>query len=693
MFNINHEEAKAKCGSLTYKGKKVIADIYGRAEFAYVLEVGPTLRLSGIVKIYRREFEIEKLDCLFEGPPPGFIKGESLYFIGTDVRYFDLKSLPRTIEREELEELQKGDVEVIVLGTLEKKKPLLILCDWVGVTAELPDPANSAELGLTHYQKRPMGWVCPSDKVYESLSLLYAGGWRIENSQGQEVIPFERLDLDWEFGEDNIYLKGQARFYGDAIDIEAIGKQRQVPLSDTQVGLLPDTFKLFQWEKKVLEKQNIGKLADLMGKEVLQQKRGSFYPLQSTDPNEDFQGELRPYQQEGLNWLWFLYQNGFSGLLADDMGLGKTVQTLAFLSKVAGQILIVMPTSLQFNWRAEIERFLPNRRQDITLVSYAYLRQNESLFRNTAWEAVILDEAQAIKNRATDTFKAASSLNCRFRLSITGTPIENRASELESQFAFLMPSLKEHFSPFILRRKKEHVLKDLPEKIEETVWVEMSEAQKSVYDRFLADAKAGELTNPIEILEVILRLRQIACHPLLAGFEAPIDVPFNVQSAKLELVLNDIETLVLEGRKVLLFSQFTSMLKLIGKEVKARGIAYHYLDGETKEREAIVRAFQQDAEPLLFLMSLKAGGLGLNLTAADTVLIFDPWWNLAVEEQAAARAHRIGQKKSVHIKRYVAKGTIEEKIEELKQAKKNLADQLIGEGNLSSEALLRLIYS
>jgi SNF2 family DNA or RNA helicase len=383
------------------------------------------------------------------------------------------------------------------------------------------------------------------------------------------------------------------------------------------------------------------------------------------------------------------------------MGLGKTVQTLAFLSLLppGSPILIIMPTSLKFNWQKEIERFLPQRAMDITSVSFHELRAQPEVYLKTFWEAVIVDEAQAIKNRATQTFKAAAALKSRFRLSISGTPIENRLEELLTHFEFLQPDLelpddprmlKKWVAPFMLRRNKSTVLKELPEKIESTVEVELFAEEKEIYDRFLSEAKeqGWDSQNPIQILEVILRLRQLACHPRLAGF--PIE-----NSSKMKLVVSDLESLVGEGRKTLVFSQFTSFLSLVGKELDALQIPYLTFTGETKDREGVVTAFQSEAGAQVMLMSLKAGGVGLNLTAADTVLILDPWWNQAAEEQAISRAHRIGQKQTLFVKRYLSRGTIEEKVALLKAHKKSLADEVIGEAIEDNgsvlEELLRLL--
>ena len=384
MFNINPEQAKEKFATLFFQGRKLVPDIFGRAIFTYVAEVqeDQSIRLSGIFQINKREYSLEEIDTIFEGPPPGFIKGIFLYFIGSEIRYKALKSLPRVIDRLELEALKKGEVEVIVLGEerLSRIRPRLILRDRIGVTAELPDPAHESDLKQTFYQKKGSGWVCPSDKVFDSLSLLYAGGWKIENSAGEEVIPFEKLELDWETAGGLVHLKGRASFHGESIDIPSIGKERQVALSPGKTGLLPDNFKLYALDKLSFKKTELGRLQELLGEKLLSSEKSPFVPSREVSPSPLFLGTLRPYQSEGVNWLDFLYRNRFSALLADDMGLGKTIQTLAFLSLLPenSPILIVLPTTLRFNWLAEIRKFLPSREKMITLASYSELRMNVS---------------------------------------------------------------------------------------------------------------------------------------------------------------------------------------------------------------------------------------------------------------------------------------------------------------------------
>ena len=365
------------------------------------------------------------------------------------------------------------------------------------------------------------------------------------------------------------------------------------------------------------------------------------------------------------------------------------------------------------------------KQYSLILSSYTTLRIDLPLLSSLFYDCLILDEAQTIKNPHTQTAQSVYQLSAKFRLSITGTPVENRLEELWSQFHFLIPDLlgdeasfaaevassahdsrhlqriKKKVYPFLLRRTKEEVAKDLPEKIEQTVWVPMEANQRQIYDDFLADVKGNLLKkitidgvgkHRIEILEAILRLRQICCHPQLVS--SLISDPQAIESAKMEALLEDMETVVLEGRKALVYSQFTSMLHLIGKEAAQRGWKYVVLDGSTPNREKVVQQFQEDPTLPLFLISLKAGGVGLNLTAADYVLLYEPWWNEAVENQAIDRAHRIGRHATVIAKRYAIAESIEEKIMALKSRKRDIVGEFLDEtmsGSLNEEDLSFLI--
>ena len=489
-------------------------------------------------------------------------------------------------------------------------------------------------------------------------------------------------------------------------------------------------------------------------------------------------GVLRPYQEYGFKWLKTLETAGFGGILADDMGLGKTIQILSLLQaykdghaaasgasdasgiaavpNAAGgasdasdeskdlAALVVCPASVVYNWIEEIHRFTPGltaaavagtkaeRRRilqsfgdyDILVTSYDLLKRDIDMYEELRFTHEILDEAQFVKNAKAIAAKSVKLVHAEHRLALTGTPIENRLSELWSIFDYLMPGflygyeafrknyelpiskygdaratedLKNMIAPFILRRKKKDVLKDLPDKIEEIRYAKMDDAQRRVYDgqavriSRLIEEKGDFNTGKIEILAELTRIRQICCDPNLLFDD------YDGGSAKREACLDLVMSAVDGGHKMLLFSQFTSMLALLEEDLKREGIDYYKLTGETskEERMRLVKAFNSDETPV-FLISLKAGGTGLNLTGADIVIHYDPWWNLAAQDQATDRAHRIGQTKDVTVFKLIAKDTIEEKIVKLQESKKELADAVLsGEmrslGSMSKEELLELL--
>lgn len=471
----------------------------------------------------------------------------------------------------------------------------------------------------------------------------------------------------------------------------------------------------------------------------------SFSGIREVEEGSDFQGELRPYQRAGLSWLLFLRDHGLSGCLADDMGLGKTVQALALLqiSKAQGQlgkVLIVAPVSTLPNWESEIDTFTPNLSHhrhhgsdrvkvasllkgegapDIILTSYATLRNDIQGFGEGSFGFLILDEAQAFKNPASQTFRAVKKIQARHRFSLTGTPLENNLLELWSQFDVLMPGLlgsRNHFiktyctpssseagygalgeeddklsstrlktmiRPFILRRTKKLVAPELPEKEEILLYAEMEEEQERLYiklrEYFQERIHSVMETNPHwkfsgEFLEGLLRLRQAAIFPSLISDEYR-----SISSCKFTLLQEKVEEIVSEGNKVIIFSQFTGALKLIRDFVKTLPCGHLYLDGQTKKRDSLIRSFQEDGAQQIFLISLKAGGGGINLTAADYVIIFDPWWNPAVERQAVDRAHRIGRTEKVIAYRFLVRNTVEEKILTLQERKRHLSEEVITE--------------
>ena len=444
-------------------------------------------------------------------------------------------------------------------------------------------------------------------------------------------------------------------------------------------------------------------------------------------PLGDLENILRPYQKHGVAWLGFLRENGFGGILADEMGLGKTLQTLAFLKSLPTDRnhphLIICPTSLVFNWLAEVKKFTPDlkvlalhgldrharfseiKNHDIIVTSYALIRRDAEQYRGLEFDTVVLDEAQHIKNRQTQNAQAVKAVRAKHRLVLTGTPMENSVLDLWSIFDFLMPGylgsakdfreryelpiakakdveaqqrLARRLRPFLLRRLKQEVAKDLPEKLEQVSFCELTADQRAVYQQVIEASRKevldavgaqGLAKSRMVVLTALLRLRQICCDLRLLKLENVN--PANA-SGKLDLFGELLEEVVDGGHRVLVFSQFTSMLSLLRDKLKAEGIEFCYLDGPTTDRGAEVQRFQNTTTIPVFLISLKAGGTGLNLTGADTVIHFDPWWNPAVEDQATSRAHRIGQAKVVTSYKLITRDTVEEKILTLQNRKREI---------------------
>jgi SNF2 family DNA or RNA helicase len=451
---------------------------------------------------------------------------------------------------------------------------------------------------------------------------------------------------------------------------------------------------------------------------------------------ESLDSVMRPYQKTGFKWLKTLASCGFGGILADEMGLGKTLEAIAFIQSEVEQnenkqpTLVICPTSLVYNWKDELEKFAPsltctvvsgNKIQrgyqkqniqdtDVVITSYALIRRDLYDYEKVTFRYCFIDEAQQIKNFNSLNAHSVKSIKALGKFALTGTPIENSLTELWSIFDFIMPGyllnhnaftkkyeapivkdgsrealqeLNNHVKPFILRRTKLEVAKELPSKIEHRILVEMTEGQKKVYLAYLQEAK-GELEenfknkgfnkSKFKVLSILTRLRQICCDP-----STFID-NYNGGSGKLDALDEILENSLEEGHRILIFSQFTTVLKNISKRLDGEEVKYMYLDGSTKseKRVEMVKTFNE-GDTQVFLISLKAGGMGINLTGADMVIHFDPWWNPAVEAQATDRAHRIGQKKTVEVIKLISRGTIEEKIFKLQQKKKAIIDSVIND--------------
>ncbi len=640
------------------------------------------------------------------------------------------------------------------------------------------EQAATSRLGVLGFKQRSFwgrqGYQVALELAPRSLprtvAELVREGWRVE-AEGKLYRQAGAFDVEVISGVDWFELRGTVEF-GDTVArlpalLAALRRgEASVLLGDGTYGVLPE-----EWLGKYgilaglgtatgdhlrFGKGQVGLLDALLAalpearydarlaraREELRRFEG----IEPAEPAAGFDGRLRGYQREGLGWLRFLQQFGLGGCLADDMGLGKTVQVLAMLESRReereraepgagpGPSLVVAPKSLVFNWKQEAARFTPKLRildhtgagrlqpgehfddHDVVLTTYGTLRRDAAHFKDIRFDYVILDEAQAIKNAATESAKAARLLQGEHRLALSGTPVQNHLGELWSLFEFLNPGmlgsaaafglnggaarmadqealglLGRALRPYILRRTKGQVARDLPAKTEQTLFCELDPAQRRLYDELREHYRAsllgrigqdGIARSKIQILEALLRLRQAACHPGLLD-HARRDEP----SAKLDALLPQLAQVAEEGHKALVFSQFTSLLGIVRSRLDGQGVRYEYLDGRTADRGARVERFQRDPDCLLFLVSLKAGGLGLNLTAAEYVFLLDPWWNPAVEAQAIDRTHRIGQTRPVFAYRLIAKDTVEEKILELQETKRELAASIIS----AHEGLLRTL--
>jgi len=526
-------------------------------------------------------------------------------------------------------------------------------------------------------------------------------------------------------------------------------RRREFKLPNGQIAIIPDEWftdylELFAFGEETpdglnLRRHHLALVADLQSNELATVRMGrklerlrDFAEVEDHPLPTGFQGELRPYQKAGYNWLRFVQDYHFGGCLADDMGLGKTIQTLALLlqrresgAAQGAASLLVLPTSLVYNWLSEAQKFTPELRllaytgtyrdknpdrfagYDVVLTSYGIVRLDTDLLASYKFDYVILDESQAIKNPSSTTSQAVRQLHSKHRLILTGTPVENSTMDLWSQMSFINPGLlgtqaffrkeflkpiEKHqdegrtrrlhalIKPFILRRHKAQVAKELPEKTEQLSYCPMTEEQAHAYEETKSFYRNKILRNLDEhgpastqflLLQGLTRLRQIANHPRLA------DDTYTGESGKLREVLRMIRNVVAEGHKVLVFSQFVQHLALVRTALDERQLAYAYLDGNTRDRAAEVARFQETEDLKVFLISLKAGGIGLNLTAADYVFLLDPWWNPAVEAQAVDRAHRIGQLRPVFTYKFITQGTVEEKILALQRRKLALVSELI----------------
>jgi superfamily II DNA or RNA helicase len=586
---------------------------------------------------------------------------------------------------------------------------------------------------------------------------LLEKGFELEQPDGQKRYVFGNTKIDLEISENNDWFDINAVVYFGPYRIPFIqlknhilNHKKEFLLPSGEIAIIPeswfsqygnllhfseggDELKLRRHHLGLVNELNDGEMAEVSMNRKLQ-KLTDFEETEDVAMPVNFAGSLRPYQKAGYNWFHFLKEYHFGGCLADDMGLGKTIQTLALLQKhkedteAAGSkatSLVIMPTSLIYNWLNEAKKFAPQLRlmvhtgafryksaevfanYDVVITTYGISRIDIEMFKAYFFDYVILDESQNIKNPSSKSFQSVRQLRSRFKLILSGTPVENSVNDLWTQMSFINPGLlgaQQFFQnefvtpiekkkdedkarklqaiikPFVLRRTKEQVATELPPKTETLLYCKMSEEQAEVYDKVKSEYR-NELLRSIEdgtyaktqiqVLQGLIKLRQIANHPSM------IDAEYEGDSGKFENVVHTLANVLDGGHKVLIFSQFVKQLTIYRNHFDKEGIPYVYLDGSTQNRGDVVKQFQEDNKTRVFLISIKAGGVGLNLTEADYVFILDPWWNPAVEQQAIDRTHRIGQTKNVFIYKFITKDTVEEKILALQQRKLSVARALI----------------
>ncbi len=583
-------------------------------------------------------------------------------------------------------------------------------------------------------------------KLPRAVRDLMKLGARVEGERGDLFRVATRFSSRVSSGIDWLDLEAAAHFDGQAVALPALlaavrrGDQF-VTLGDGSLGMLPEEWLAriglygelgnangdairFSRSQVAIVNALLDDMPEVTADKAVEKLREAVRvrPAEKAPPKA-FVGELRGYQREGLGWIAWLEAAKLGGCLADDMGLGKTVQVLAHLAgrRTKKPTLVVAPRSVVFNWRNEAARFAPKLRviehvgtersiaaiakADLVITTYGTLRRDIEALAKVSFDYAILDEAQAIKNRMSISAKAARLLRADHRLALTGTPVENHIYELGSLFSFVEPGLLDGralerlddkgasrdalarvLRPFVLRRTKAQVAPELPDRVEQTRFVDLDEKARAQYtqlrDHYRKRLLGKGSDDQMTILEAILRLRQAACHPGLIDHSARGET-----SAKLDALVADLEEVTSSGHKALVFSQFTSLLSIVRDRLDAANMSYEYLDGQTRDRRERVERFQDDNGPKVFLISLKAGGVGLNLTAAEYVFLLDPWWNPAVEAQAIDRAHRIGQTRTVMAYRIIARDTIEERVLTLQDQKRALFDNLFGDGATSIGAL------
>jgi superfamily II DNA or RNA helicase len=598
---------------------------------------------------------------------------------------------------------------------------------------------------------------CVINWVNEHHEVLLEKGFEFEQPEGQKRFLLGNSKISLEFKENNDWFDINAIVFFGPYQIpflqlrnHILNHIREFVLPSGEIAIIPEKWfseysNLLHFvegdDQLKLKKHHIGLINDLEQGDLASvtfnrkvQRLSEFEQIEDMSVPVNFKGTLRSYQKAGYDWFHFLKKYNFGGCLADDMGLGKTVQTLALLQKLkedgkntseVSTSLIIMPTSLTYNWINEAAKFAPDlnillhtgtfrdkdvfkfMNYDVVFTTYGITRVDVELIRELYFNYIILDESQNIKNPSSKAYRAVKMLKSKYKLILSGTPVENSVNDLWTQMSFINPGLlgNQHFfqsdfvvpiekkkdeekarklqamiKPFVLRRTKDQVATELPPKTEQLLYCKMSEEQAEYYEKVKSEYR-NELIKSIEdgtfrksqvqVLQGLTKLRQIANHPEM------IDESYEGDSGKFENVIHTLQNVLSRGHKVLVFSQFVKQLNIYRNYFDLENISYVYLDGSTKNRGDVVKEFQENDDIKLFLISIKAGGVGLNLTGADYVFILDPWWNPAVEQQAIDRTHRIGQDKNVFIYKFITKDTVEEKILALQNRKRRVAESLI----------------
>ncbi len=655
--------------------------VYARVEFSYgSYKINPLCPMvpDGIILVRQKEEEQKLLDSLDE---KGFLPYKDLYILKEDEAVYEFLS-QGVKELSGLTEIYYSNTfksfSVQSAGKLSSSVRLLENSELLEMSLsyeavpkeELKDVFRSLQLKRKYYRLKNGSFIDLTEKETQaSLQVL------------------KDLDLEWkEQKETSLYLPKYAAFYLDS---------------------LFQSIDYASYEKD-------GRMEALLQEVAHPETKEYAVP-------EGITTQLRPYQLTGYQWLSTLAGHGLGGILADDMGLGKTLESIVYMKSRPGKLhFVVCPTSLVYNWEDEFHTFAPEmkvqvisgtpeERQtlltstkgiDVLITSYPLLRRDYEHYQKLGIDSMFIDEAQFIKNSVSQSARSVKAVKAEHRFALTGTPIENSLSELWSIFDYIMPGylltyhkfsekyekpiireekkeelekLTARIRPFILRRMKKDVLTELPDKLETRMITEMEEEQRMIYLSYMENIRESlDKQSQMQILSALTRLRQICCHP------STFVENYTGSSGKLELLMEQLPGILENGHRVLIFSQFTAMLSIIGKRLEEAGISYFYLEGATKPEERIhmVSRFNQ-GEKEVFLISLKAGGTGINLTGADTVIHYDPWWNPAVEEQATDRVYRIGQTNTVHVIRLITKDSIEEKINKLQERKKQLSESVI----------------